>query len=1132
MGAITATVIASTLATSVPFNVLTVKAAEEVATRTNLKSVSMNLIKNPQFNGLTGWVTKTQSSYSDGWYYSDNDNTAVKANGDGTMDMWVKNNQLGIAYLYQPVQTVPGHRYQFTATVTDRGNGRYAAMLSNVDGDSVTIIASTGGWVLPGNTSIDFTAKSRNSRITFNGNSQSGTAEGNTRFSNVKLVDLDAVDVTVNALNTKSKTVSGLANPYAKVSIYVGSTKIGTGTADSNGNYTITIPTQVKGTTVRATDDTTGLSGSNIVTQGALQQTTIQEITTTSQTVSGTAEPNANVEVRNGAGTLIASGRANASGAYSFPISAQHYNDTITATASIDNQTSSASTKVRDVSTPSKPTVNPLTDDDTTLSGTGTPGDKIEFVIGDKTYMGTIDAEGHFAIVVPKLPGGTVVNVVEVNPNNGNRSTPTEVTVRDTTLAKPTISPIKTGDTKVVITGEPGATVVLTTPDGEQTSKTADATGKATFTVDPAKVGDTFTATQTGANGKASPAATANVTAVVTTGTITTKDFTLGKDKNIEGTYTGDVKSFRVTIDGTVYAGGAINTSSKTYTFYALDKITKTGSFKIEGLDASGQVLDTKTGNIVANQTPNTPGTGTITANAFTIHQDKTVTGRLTGDVTSIGLVYNGTEYRGGTVNSDGTYSFYALNTITDKTKSAVMNGYDRNGNRIATSAITLYDAQDSSSSIGTGAMTAHNFVLGVDRNITGTFTGDVRSLGVTIGGVDYRGGSLNADGTFNFYAWDKIKNTTDAVVVNGYDRNGNRIATSAVSVTKPSSSGTITPNTFTIPTDRYLTASYTGDVKAVKVTINGVDYTGGTVSGGQVNFYIGDKIKATSDIVKISAYDAYGQLLNQQTVQVASASSTTEGTVTPDRFTAGRDMYLTGTYTGDVKAVKVSINGTLYAGGTVAGGQINFYIGNKISSSGDDVKLYGYDAYGKQLDVKDVDVKNINGDIQPDAYTVPGDSFLTANVSSAVQSVRVTINGTVYTGGTIADGRLSFWIGDKIKSTSDKVSIVALDCNGRELDSKTVQLVAAKPAVGTVTPATFSLKTSSVTGTYTGEAKSVRLTVNGTVLPAGGSVTGGQFSYYVGMKNKITSTSDQVKIELLDKNGLVMDTKTVSVSE
>ncbi|MBC1406004.1 cell wall-associated (serine) protease, partial [Listeria welshimeri] len=370
MGAITATVIASTLATSVPFNVLTVKAAEEVATRTNLKSVSMNLIKNPQFNGLTGWVTKTQSSYSDGWYYSDNDNTAVKANGDGTMDMWVKNNQLGIAYLYQPVQTVPGHRYQFTATVTDRGNGRYAAMLSNVDGDSVTIIASTGGWVLPGNTSIDFTAKSRNSRITFNGNSQSGTAEGNTRFSNVKLVDLDAVDVTVNALNTKSKTVSGLANPYAKVSIYVGSTKIGTGTADSNGNYTIAIPAQVKGTTVTATDDTTGLSGSAIVTQAIIDPTTIGDVYTTSTAVSGKAEPNADVVIKNSANTIIATGKSDSEGNYNLPIAPQAFDDTITVTVSLDEQTSEAHTKVQDRTTPVEPTINRITDQDTTLSGT------------------------------------------------------------------------------------------------------------------------------------------------------------------------------------------------------------------------------------------------------------------------------------------------------------------------------------------------------------------------------------------------------------------------------------------------------------------------------------------------------------------------------------------------------------------------------------------------------------------------------------------------------------------------------------------------------------------------------------------------------------------------------------------
>ncbi|EUJ55294.1 Ig-like domain-containing protein, partial [Listeria fleischmannii] len=498
------------------------------------------MIQDSQFVGLTDWkLLYSQSSFSNGWYYSQNNNSAVRPNGDGSVDMWVKNSQLGKVVIYQRVKTVPGHRYRFTATVTDKGNGLYAVLVNNGTGS-----LHNESWKSPGNSSFTFTADTQSTSINLNGYSSSGTASGQVRYSNVKLVDLDAVDVTLSELNTKSTVASGVANPNAVVTIQANGTEIGRGTADSDGNYTISIPAQAKGTTVTATDIATGSSASTTVTQGPLQQTTIQEITTTSQTVSGTAEPNANVEVRNGAGTLIATGRANASGAYSFPIPAQRYNDTITATASIDNQTSSASTKVKDVSTPSKPTINPFTDDDTTLSGTGTPGDKIQFIIGDKTYMGTIDAEGHFAIVVPKLPGGTVVNVVEVNPNNGNRSMPTEVTVRDTTLGEPTITPVKAGDTKVIITGEPWATVVLTTPDGDQTSKIADATGKATFNIDPAQAGSSYTATQTGANGKVSPAATVTVTAVVTTGTITTNNFTLGKDKYILGTYTGDVKSF------------------------------------------------------------------------------------------------------------------------------------------------------------------------------------------------------------------------------------------------------------------------------------------------------------------------------------------------------------------------------------------------------------------------------------------------------------------------------------------------------------------------------------------------------------------------------------------------------------
>ncbi|WP_309251631.1 immunoglobulin-like domain-containing protein [Listeria fleischmannii] len=87
-----------------------------------------------------------------------------------------------------------------------------------------------------------------------------------------------------------------------------------------------------------------------------------------------------------------------------------------------------------------------------------------------------------------------------------------------------------------------------------------------------------------------------------------------------------------------------------------------------------------------------------------------------------------------------------------------------------------------------------------------------------------------------------------------------------------------------------------------------------------------------------------------------------------------------------------------------------------------------------------------------------------------------------------------------------------------------------ALPEVGSITPAAFSINTSSLTGSYTGEGKSIRLTVNGTVLPAGGTVSNGSFSYYVGLKTRISSVTDLVKVELLDKNGLVMDTKNVTV--
>ncbi|MBC1406014.1 cell wall-associated (serine) protease, partial [Listeria welshimeri] len=344
-------------------------------------------------------------------------------------------------------------------------------------------------------------------------------------------------------------------------------------------------------------------------------------------------------------------------------------------------------------------------------------------------------------------------------------------------------------------------------------------------------------------------------------GTITANDFTINRDKNVTGTFTGDVVAIGLVYDGTEYRGGTV--SNGTYSFYALNTIKdKTKTAKMYGYDRNGNRIATAAIALRdANDSSGGIGTGTITASEFMIHRDKSITGTYTGDVVSIGLVYDGTEYRGGTV-SNGSYSFYALNTVTDKTKTARIYGYDRNGNRIATAAVSLRDAKDETVG-GTGTVTADNFAIGTSRNITGRFTGDVKSLIVKVGSTEYAGGSLDkTTGTYSFYAWDKINSVSDDVTVYGLNQQGSRIATAPVTITKPSTSGTITPHEFVVGQDRNLTATYTGDVRRGVVIINNVEHTGGTVSNGNVNFYIGNKILSKNDTVKIAAYDAYNQLL------------------------------------------------------------------------------------------------------------------------------------------------------------------------------------------------------------------------------------------------------------------------------
>ncbi|MBC1398561.1 immunoglobulin-like domain-containing protein [Listeria fleischmannii] len=1160
-------------------------------------------------------------------------------NGSGAYSITIPKQQSGTKI--DVTQTNPANgNVSPKQTVTVSDTTLVAPKISDVKvGDTQVTVTGTAGaritLTLPGGSKPSIVADGTGKAMFNVPSAQAGDVyEATQTGANGKASPKDAFTVTdtttpnaptVNPVSDVQTQVNGIAEPNYNVTLTINGATY-TGTANGSGAYTILIPKQNAGTKIDVTQ--TNPNNGNVSPK---QTVTVSDTTLVAPKISDVKVGDTQVTVTGTAGariTLTLPGGSKPSivadgiGKAIFNVPSAQVGDVYEATQTGANGKASPKDAfiVTDTTTPNAPTVNPVSDVQTQVTGTAVANHEVTVTINGTTYTGTANGSGAYAITIPKQQSGTKIDVTQTNPNNGNVSPKQTVTVSDTTLNAPTISEITENNTQVTVTGQPNTNITLVLPSGSKISLVSDSTGKAIFTIPAAQENTTYQAYQTGANGKASPNASAAVKSLPKTGTISANEFTIGVDKNVTGSYTGDIKSVRLIYDGVEYRGGSV--ASGSYSFYALNTIKdKTKTAKMYGYDKNGvkiaetivslrdtrdsggigkgtitandftinrdkNVTGTFTGDVVAiglvydgteyrggtvsngtysfyalntikdktktakmygydrngnriataaialrdaNDSSGGIGTGTITASEFMIHRDKSITGTYTGDVVSIGLVYDGTEYRGGTV-SNGSYSFYALNTVTDKTKTATIYGYDRNGNRIATAAVSLRDAKDETVG-GTGTVTADNFAIGTSRNITGRFTGDVKSLIVKVGSTEYAGGSLDkTTGTYSFYAWDKINSVSDDVTVYGLNQQGSRIATAPVTITKPSTSGTITPHEFVVGQDRNLTATYTGDVRRGVVIINNVEHTGGTVSNGNVNFYIGNKILSKNDTVKIAAYDAYNQLLQEKIVTLRDVSDNTTGTITPNLFVAGQDSDITASYTGDVRSVRVTINNQVYTGGALSNGTATFWIGDKITSSGDEVFISAYDLNGKKLDEKPVEIRNINGDIHPDEYTVRKDTVLTANVTSAVRSVKVVINGVEYLGGTISEGRLSFWIGDKIKDSKDVVRIFAYDKNGRELENKAVVLKDVTPEVGTITPSVFSIKTSGVRGTYTGDGRSIRLTVNGTVLPAGGTVSGGNFSYYVGLQDKIRSTSDIVKVELLDRYGLVMDSQNLTI--
>ncbi|USJ19993.1 Ig-like domain-containing protein [Lactococcus formosensis] len=334
--------------------------------------------------------------------------------------------------------------------------------------------------------------------------------------------------------------VTGTADPGNTVKIIDPATgqEIGSGLADSSGNYSITLAAGSIGANADINATATDAAGNvSVPTAGktpadsgdttAPDAPAISSVTgnsTDGYTVTGTAEAGSTVTIKDSTGTVIGTAVADESGNYSVSLPASvGANADITATATDEAGNESTPTTGKtpadsgDTTAPDAPIITNVTGNSTdgyTVTGTAEAGSTVTIKDSAGTVIGSgvADGSGNYSVSLPASVGPNADITATATDEAGNESTPTTgktpADSGDTTAPDaPAISSVTGNSTDgytVTGTAEAGSTVTIKDSTGTVIgSGVADGSGNYSVSL-PASVGPnadiTATATDTAGN--------------------------------------------------------------------------------------------------------------------------------------------------------------------------------------------------------------------------------------------------------------------------------------------------------------------------------------------------------------------------------------------------------------------------------------------------------------------------------------------------------------------------------------------------------------------------------------------------------------------------------------------------------
>lgn len=482
-------------------------------------------------------------------------------------------------------------------------------------------------------------------------------------------------------------------------------TVLGTATTGPTGQYTVTLASgkaTAKQTVNVVAKNDTGLESqpTTAMTPADVTTPTIGDITgdsTTGYEITGTADPNTTIEVRNPDGTIIGTTTTDDQGNFTvdLPAGAANPGDTLTVVGKDGDGNESQPTEVTvpEDATVAAPTVTTVTGTTATgyqVTGTAEPNVTIEIhnEAGLVIATGTTDGAGAFTITLPT--GTATANealTAIAKDAAGKESNPTAFKTPadpDAPVATPTVDKITGSTTKgyqVVGAAEVGTTVEVRDADGTVLGMATTGTdGKYTVTLEPGKASanETIIVVAKNATGKESQPATATTPADLATPTIDSITGNSGKGYEITGTAepktTIDVRD----ADGTIIAATTVNETGQYTVTLPAGVVTPGETITIISKDGAGNESQPATAVIPADVVLAAP---TITKVEGNKANGYTVTGTADPNVTV--QFYNSSEQllASGNTTTGGTFSVHIAAGLATEKETLTALTTDTQGN-------------------------------------------------------------------------------------------------------------------------------------------------------------------------------------------------------------------------------------------------------------------------------------------------------------------------------------------------------------------------------------------------------------------------------------------------------------------